>query len=341
MMSNKRYIAVLIIVFSLSLFIGSYRLPYYVYKPGSADALNPMVTVENAFNSEGDMHLVTVRGGQATPLQLLLAYIQPYYDIYPIEEIRPEGVSEKEYMNGQLHMMETSQEASVVVAYEAAKKEISIEYRGVYVMSILEGMPAEDFLDIGDRIIHVDDIDVEKSDDLIEYVSTFQEGETVEITFIRDDNTQQVSIPLAKFPEDPEKVGIGISLVTDREVVVDPEVIFKSGEIGGPSAGLMFSLEIYDQLTEEDITKGYQIAGTGEINYSGEVGRIGGIDKKIVAADREGVDFFFAPYEGGAEDSNYEVAKKTAEEIGTDMKVIPVDTFNDALSYLQNLDPKE
>ncbi|MEQ6375220.1 SepM family pheromone-processing serine protease [Bacillaceae bacterium S4-13-56] len=339
-MSNKRYMAVLIIVFLISLFVGSYRLPYYVYKPGSADALDPMVTVQDAFNSEGDMHLVTVRGGQATPLQLLLAYIQPFYDIYPIEEIRPEGVTEQEYMNGQLHMMETSQEASIVVAYEAANKEISIEYMGVYVMSILDGMPAGEFLEIGDRIIQVDDIKVEKSDDLIDYVSTFREGESVAISFTRSGETKLVNIPLAEFPENPEKVGIGISLVTDREIVVDPEVEFKSGDIGGPSAGLMFSLEIYDQLTEEDITKGYQIAGTGEINYNGEVGRIGGIDKKVVAADSEGVDVFFAPYEGGAKDSNYEVAKKAAEKIGTDMKIVPVDTFQEALSYLQNLDPK-
>ncbi|WP_369404739.1 S16 family serine protease [Piscibacillus salipiscarius] len=69
--------------------------------------------------------------------------------------------------------------------------------------------------------------------------------------------------------------------MTDRDVTVNPEVEFDSGSIGGPSAGLMMSLEIYDQLTSEDITKGYQIAGTGEIDYEGNVSRIGGIDKKL------------------------------------------------------------
>ncbi len=98
----------------------------------------------------------------------------------------------------------------------------------------------------------------------------------------------------------------------------------------------MFSLEIYDQLTEGDLTKGHQIAGTGEIDYEGNVGRIGGIDKKVVAADREGVEVFFAPNEGGrGGDSNYEVAKKKAKEIDTDMVIVPVDTFDDAIKYLK------
>src|SRR5690625_3309503 len=103
----------------------------------------------------------------------------------------------------------------------------------------------------------------------------------------------------------------------------------------------MFSLEIYDQLTKQDLTHGYEIGGTGEVDYNGNVIRIGGIDKKVIAADKEGCDIFFAPNEGGAKDSNYSVAKNTAEEIGTDMKIVPVDTFKDAFEYLQGLNKSE
>src|SRR5699024_11578609 len=81
-----------------------------------------------------------------------------------------------------------------------------------------------------------------------------------------------------------------------------PPVNIKSGDIGGPSAGLMFSLEIYNQLTEKDITKGYNIAGTGAIDSDGNVERIGSIDKKVVAADEEGVEIFFAPNEQGVKE---------------------------------------
>ena len=145
------------------------------------------------------------------------------------------------------------------------------------------------------------------------------------------------TVEVKAFPDDPEKVGIGIQLVTNEEIETVPPVKIKSGNIGGPSAGLMFSLEIYNQLTEEDITKGHYIAGTGEIDYDGRVKRIGGIDKKVVAADKEGIEIFFAPNEEGASDSNYQEAKATAEKIKTDMKIIPVDTFDDALTYLENL----
>ncbi|QHT46546.1 PDZ domain-containing protein [Bacillus sp. SB49] len=337
MKSNKRLVITAVITLLIVAFLGAYRLPFYIYKPGTADALNPIVEVDGGYESKGDMHLVTVRGGQATPIQWLLAKIRPYHQIYPIDQIRPEGVSEEEYFHAQLQMMETSQEAAKVVAYEAAGKDIQINYEGVYVMSLVDGMPAEDELEIGDQITEVDGKEIKETSDLIDYVSQMKEGDTVKLTIVRGKETIQRDVALAPFPDTPDKIGVGISLVTDRSVDVNPAVNVMSGDIGGPSAGLMFSLEIYDQLTEEDMTDGLEIAGTGEINYEGIVGPIGGIDKKVVAASKEGADVFFAPNEEGRKGSNYEVAKKTAEEIDTDMKVVPVDTFTDALNYLKDM----
>ncbi|MCK9906873.1 hypothetical protein MXD63_43635, partial [Frankia sp. Cpl3] len=95
--------------------------------------------------------------------------------------------------------------------------------------------------------------------------------------------------------------------------------------IGGPSAGLMFTLEIYDQLnTELDVTRGYRVAGTGTISADGTVGRIGGINHKIVAADKAGAEIFFAPDDAEGEISNYQEAMATAKRIGTKMRVVPV-----------------
>src|SRR5699024_9157582 len=222
---------------------------------------------------------------------------------------------------------------------EAAEEDISIDYNGVYVVSVVEDMPAEDILKTGDRIVGIDGSTIEESNDLIEYVENKEAGETITLDVVRDDKQLEKNLTLAAFPEQNNKDGIGIQLVTDRSVEVDPEVNFSSGSIGGPSAGLMFSLEIYDQLTEEDLTKGYQIAGTGEVDYQGNVLRIGGIDKKVIAADQEGCDIFFAANENGAADSNYQSALQAAEEIGTDMEIVPVDTFDDALQYLRNLEP--
>lgn len=334
---SKKNVISFILVILIAYFLASYQLPYYIQRPGGADALNPIVEVENAYESKGDMHLVTVSGLQATPIQYALAKIMPHNEILPLDHVFPEGVSQKEYMKAQLQVMESSQEAATVVAYTASGSDIEIEYNGVYVVSVVEGMPADGILEMGDRIIGIDNKRIKEANDLIHYVEQKQENDVVSLEIVRDDKTLTKDITLETFDDLDNKVGIGISLVTDRSVTVEPNVEFTSGNIGGPSAGLMFSLEIYDQLTETDLTKGYQIAGTGEIDYDGNVHRIGGIDKKIVAAEREGIDIFFAPNENGAKGSNYEIAKNKAEEIGTDMKIIPVDTFDDALSYLEQL----
>src|SRR5690606_23603033 len=112
---------------------------------------------------------------------------------------------------------------------------------------------------------------------------------------------------------EPDRVGLGISFVEDSTITTDPEVKIDSEQIGGPSAGLMFTLEIINQLLEEDITKGYDVAGTGTMEREGEVGRIGGIDQKVMAADKDGMEIFFAPHDGEAEniESNYGLAVHT------------------------------
>lgn len=338
---SKKKLIIYAIIIIIAYLLSTYRLPYYIQKPGSTEPLNPIVEVAGASDSQGEMYLVTVSGLQATPFEYLFAKILPHNEIRPMDEVFPEGISPDEYMEAQLKVMESSQEASLAVAYEAAGKNIQIEYVGVYVVGVVDNMPAAGKLEMGDRIIKIDDKEIKESSDLIQYAENKEAGEAIEIEFWRGEELKSTEITLEHFANDPDRVGIGISLVTDREVTVDPSVHFSSGNIGGPSAGLMFSLEIYDQLSEEDITKGYNIAGTGEIDYEGNIGRIGGIDKKVVAADKEGIDIFFAPFEEGKSNSNYEVALQTADEIGTDMEIVGVNTFTEALNHLEQLSEKE
>lgn len=337
--TKRRLIFYLVLIIAFY-FFATYELPYYIQRPGSTEPLKPIVEVNGGNPSEGEMHLVTVSGMHATPLYYLLAKFLPHNDIKPLHDVIPEGITPEDYMHAQLQVMESSQEASLVVAFEAAERDIEIDYVGVYVVGVVEDMPSYGILEVGDRIVKIDDLDIKEASDLVNYVLTKKAGETVTVEVVRDDESLLEEITLDYFPEDPAKVGMGISLVTDREIKVHPEVNFSSGKIGGPSAGLMFALEIYNQLTEEDITKGYNIAGTGEIDYEGNVLRIGGVDKKVVSAEREGIDIFFVPNEGGKENSNYMEALRTAEEINAEMEIVPVDTFYDALNYLKGLPEK-
>lgn len=337
--SKKTFFTTCIVLF-IFFFSVTYELPYYIYKPGKVDELDDVVEIAGGSKSEGNLYLVTVSGAQATPIQLAAAKILSFHEVIPVEEARPEGISDEEYMRHQLKLMENSQNASKYVAYQAAGKEATVEYHGVYVINVVENMPAEGHIQIGDEITKVDDVVIEEANDLTEYVANKQSGETMNLEIIRENQVLTETVKVIEFPDEKGKVGIGIQLVTNEQVTVSPPIVFESGNIGGPSAGFIFALEIYNQLTDEDITKGYEVVGTGEIDYDGIVHRIGGIDKKVVAAHRAGMDIFFAPNEQGREESNYAEAKQTAETLGTKMRIIPIDTFEDALDYLEQLDHK-
>lgn len=337
---SRGTLAIVIFIFLLFASLLFVKLPVYIYKPGGASELSQIVEVKHGYKSKGELHLVTVSRQQATPLLYMLAKFQSYQDIVPIDDAIPDGYTEEEYHHYQMKMMESSHNAAVSVAYKAADYPVSIENNGVRVIHVMEDMPAKNIVEVDDEIIAVDSMKILEAHELVSYVQSKKLGDIIELTIKREDETFQEKIKLSVFPHNPEQVGIGIQLHTNKKIEAVPPVEINSGNIGGPSAGLMFALEIYDQLTNEDITRGYKIAGTGEIDFSGKVLRIGGVDKKVVAADKEDIEIFFVPNEEGADDSNYEVAKETARKINSKMKIIPVDSFAEALEYLKQLEPK-
>ncbi|WP_026566353.1 SepM family pheromone-processing serine protease [Bacillus sp. UNC41MFS5] len=339
-MRKKIYIGsalVITIIFVWGMF---YSLPYYVSKPGMAKELGPIITVEGGDKDEGNFMLTTVRMGRANIFSYIEAKVRKYEELYPLEMILNKKETEEEYNVRQLHLMAGSKLNAIEVAYRKAGLPVKYKYKGIYVVQVIPDMPAYGKLLAGDRIFKVDGKQLPSSENFIDYVSSKHAGDKVELTYLRNKSTKTVTLKLQAFKENPQKVGIGISLVDDKEIMVDPKVKVKTDEIGGPSAGFMFSLEIYNQLTDGDLTKGYQIAGTGTIEVDGTVGPIGGIEQKIVAADKAGAEIFLAPNEKGIKNSNYRDAVKTAREIKTNMKIVPIDTFDEAVSYLENLKEK-
>ncbi|MGE6258636.1 SepM family pheromone-processing serine protease [Heyndrickxia sporothermodurans] len=345
-MKRKIWFRVTIIFVVILAALSFYRLPFYVEKPGMAHELESIIQVENGYHDKGKLMLTTVRMGRANIYDYALAKIKKYEDVVPLKEVRDEKQTEEEYNVYQLYLMESSKNNAIQVAYKKAGKSYQFNYKGVYVLDVYPNMPAAKVLKAGDRITKVDDYTFESSEKFTRYVQNKQAGDQIKITFVRDKQENTTNLRLAKFDDAKGKVGIGIGLVDDRELIANPPIKVNTESIGGPSAGLMFSLEIYNQLTKEDITKGYSIAGTGTIDPDGTVGRIGGIDKKVVAADKEGAKIFFAPDDEITPEmkkaypnieSNYKEALKTAKDIGTKMKIIPVKTFEDALAYLETL----
>lgn len=331
---SLRSLLVIIIVLAISVF---YQLPYYVSKPGMAKELNEIVSVEDGYDYSGSFMLTTVKMGRANIYSYAYSMFAKYNKILPLKAVQDENETDEEYMMRQLHYMNSSKLSAIEVAYKQANIDIDYKYNGVYVLAIVDKMPANKKLQPGDRIFEVDGQQFETRQQFVDYVGSKNAGEKIKVTFERDNKNITEIITVEKYESDINKTGIGIVLVEDREIITKPDVIVETEDIGGPSAGLMFSLEIYNQLTEEDYTKGYEIAGTGTIDADGNVGRIGGIDQKVVAAHKTGADIFFAPFENGKDGSNFDEAVSTAKALGTKMKIIPVDTFNDAIKYLKSL----
>lgn len=339
--SNKSFIK-WGILFAILMVINFVQLPYYFTVPGEAKVLSDVIEVEEGNDYEGTFMLTTIRMGQANTVNYVWSLLSDRRELIPEDQVRPEGETDDQYHHRQIMMMTGSQELAVLVAYEQAGKEAYFENYGVLVSSIIPDMDAENKLEIGDRIIAIEGQEVLEVETLFDILGELEIGEEVEITIEREDETELVNLTVNPFPEelDPEggRGGIGIANpITDRLLINEPEIEIDTDQIGGPSAGLMFSLEIYNQLVEEDITHGLEIAGTGSISEDGTVGRIGGVKQKVYASDDAGADVFFAPEEFGAEGSNYEIALETAESIGTDMEIVPVNSFTDALEYLEGL----
>lgn len=331
---SLRSFLIIVVIFVISF---TYKLPYYVTNPGLAQDLEELITVENGYEEDGSFMLTTVRMGKANIFLYAYGMFNKYSEIVPVESVQAKDESDEQYMLRQLHYMDTSKLAAIEVAYNEAELPVSFEYYGIYVIGLVENMPAADRLQLGDRIFALDNNKFTTKEEFVEYVNSKQAGDTISVSLTRDGKQRTEQIVVANYEDEPNKSGIGIILVEDRDIKTTPPVNIETAEIGGPSAGLMFALEIYNQLTEEDFTRGYDIAGTGTIDSEGNIGRIGGIEQKVVAADKSGAKIFFAPFEKGATNSNFDNAVKAAQQINSEMEIVPVDTFQDALQFLKSL----
>lgn len=319
-------------------------------KPGKAYNVSDFISIQNGDeDDEGSFYMTTVSMGRATPLTYMIAMFNDYMEVVEPESVRQEEEDEEEYNIRQLKMMTDSQFNASYVAFSRANLEYQVTYKGVYVLNILKDGAAAEILKPGDEIVEIDGERIERQTFLLERIAEKQLGDDIHLVVNRNDELLDKTVTLAEIPGTEGRVGLGITFTESKSIKTDPKVIVETEDIGGPSAGLMFTLELLNQLTEDDITKGYEIAGTGEMYENGTVGRIGGVERKIVAADEDGIDIFFAPDDEITEAmlelnpnivSNYEAAVETAKEIGTDMKIVPVKTIDDALAYLEKLAPK-
>lgn len=325
-----------------------FPIPYYVEGPGTTENLKEFVTVDNKRDSEpGAFYLTTVGVRKATLASALRAKFSDFQELVSKEELMGSSTN-SEYERIQQYYMDSSKNAAIEQALKLAKVPYEMTFKGVYVLAIEENSNFKGKISVGDTVTGIDGKTFKSSNEFVDYVKKQKVGQEVTVTYLQDGQSKEATEKLIELPTD-KKPGIGIGLTDHTAIKSSIPVEIDAGDIGGPSAGLMFTLETYEQLTQKGIRKGHKIAGTGTINSEGVVGRIGGIDKKVVTASQNETEIFFAPDDEITKEmkkaepkikTNYEEAKAAAEKIGTKMKIVPVKNVQDALDYLETLKEK-
>ncbi|EHJ52127.1 SepM family pheromone-processing serine protease [Streptococcus macacae] len=317
-------------------------LPYYIETPGGAYDVRSVISVNDKEDKEkGSYNFVAVKVGRATPAQVVYAWLTPFTEVSSAQETTG-GISDADYMRINQFYMETSQNGAVQEALKLAGKKSSLKYKGVYVLNVNKNSSFKGVLNIADTVTGVNGKTFSSSKELIKSVSSLKVGSQVTVQYISEGQKKSAKGKIIKLSNG--KNGIGIGLVDHTKVVSDDKIKFSVDGVGGPSAGLMFTLDIYDQLVKDDLRKGRVIAGTGSIGENGAVGDIGGVSMKVASADKIHADIFFVPNnpvdkavlkENPKALNNYEEAKKAAKQLGTKMKIVPVKNVKEAVQYLK------
>jgi len=315
-------------------------VPYVALQPGPTSntlgqiGKTPLIQVSGAkvYPTDGHLNFVTVayRGGPGNRIDLLTAlrgWLDPDVAIVPEETIFPKHESAKKVEQENTQEMTNSQESATAAALHELRMPVTTV---VAVDSVQKGMPAAGRLQPGDLIVAVDGKKINGAAAVSGDVGAHKPGDTVKFTIRRGGRESVVGVPTsgapAKTAGNPGKPVVGVVLQEKFQFPVTVKI--SVGDVGGPSAGLMFSLGIYDKLTPQEITAGRFIAGTGTVTPEGKVGPIGGIQQKMVAARGAGATVFLTPSQNCGD------AVSSAPK---GLRLVRVDTMHDALQALTAL----
>jgi PDZ domain-containing protein len=261
-----------------------------------------------------------VRYTRLTGFDMLLAWLDPDRAVVARSVLYPDGEDVQVERERAISEMDSSKlDASAVVlrALEGYPKDHG---DGVLVESVVTGCAADGELFPGDRILSIDGASIDSYRDASRAIEAAPSGSTLTFDLSVDGDPETVDLVREPCGSSAEPL-VGVRMINSFPF----DVQISSGEIGGPSAGLMWALGLYDLLTPGDLTGGRTIAGTGQIAFDGTVIPIAGIDEKLAAAADAGASVFLVP------EGNMEAARASG---GHGLELVPVASFDDALAYL-------
>lgn len=315
--------AVVLVVVVLAL--NFYRLPVVALSPGPAEDVLTRVKVQGStqvYDSKGRFYLTSVGiDDDVRFFEAILDLANRDVQLRPRSDIYPQGESTQQVNEQNANDMDESKVLATVVALR--KLGYKIDPSAVNVTEVRPGAPADGKLRAGDHLVRIEGQPVTSIRQLQKIILGHKPGDTLALSVRRgdDDLAMRVSVAL-----DDGQPRIGVALREEYGKLPVP-VSIDTENIGGPSAGLMFALSIYDRLTPGDLTGGRRIAGTGQITEDGTVVPIGGIGEKIVGAERQGATMFLLPRGNCPEVRRHRPAG---------LRLVPVSNVGDAIAFLQS-----
>lgn len=328
------FVVVLGLLVSATIGASVVPIPYVRLSPGSTRPVTEQVLVEGApsYPPEESIAYTTVSVGTTTLIEALWGWLDDDVDVLPEEAVRGDrSASENRRYNAQL--MDTSKLVAVAVALETLGEDVQLRTTGVVVRRIAEDMPAAAVLEQDDVVVAVDGEAVDRPGEIGELLQVGGPGASHTLTVERPaGSSTRLDVEVATIAADgaPDRAIIGISELEDRLVDIDLpiDVTIDSGTVGGPSAGLAFTLAVLDVLTPGELTGGHRVAVTGTIALDGSVGPVGGGAQKAIAVRAAGYEVFLVPPQELAE---------VQEAVGDDVQVIAVGSLDEALEALDSL----
>lgn len=322
----------LVLLFAVAAFM---PVPYVTMSPGpTVDVLaetkgEEIVQVDghDRFETDGRLELTTVSvtgpGQDLSLVEALAAWFDRTQAVYPRDVVYAPDQSEQDVQTESSVQMVSSQDTAIAVALTELGYDLPVLTE---VLAVTKGAPADGKLETRDKIVSVNGTRITDAESVSKAVQQVGVGGDARFVVRRGDATKTLSVTTKASEDDPDKAVVGVVVGEGYDFPFDVSVNI-SEDIGGPSAGLIFSLAVYDTLTPGSMTNGLNVAGTGTISADGAVGPIGGIQQKIVAAADSGADIFLVPPGNcgaalGAQVDDEEIELVKAKSMHTAVKAI-------------------
>jgi PDZ domain-containing protein len=305
----------------------------YLLLPDRAHPVAPLVRVqgERATADAGGIYFVDVFERRASLLESLFPFIRSGSTLVPASLIVPPGVSDRAARLADLREMRISQRVAAAVALRRLGYQVVVRPDGVIVDAIEFGSHATGKLQPADVIVSVNGIRTRTIRRLLDRLSRVRPGAFVTLGVLRSAHHVSYRIRTIADPSDPSRALVGFTPEQSADIRLPIRVQIDAGNVGGPSAGLAFALEVMEKLGR-DVDHGYRIAATGQIELDGTVAPIGGVKQKTFGARQAGAEVFLVPAAG----DNAAEAKRYAHGL----RIIAVKSFPQALHALATLPPK-